>query len=284
MNLADLFSREDRPALEKWCRQQTQQCYLGDNTALCRVLGKYLMYVDTRDQSLSPHLLMNGFWEMWVTIAIARYVKPGMTAIDVGANVGYYTLLLSDLVGEQGCVASFEPQARLCQLMNDSLKVSGLRRDKQQVAWNAVGAGSGYVPFLVHESSLGSGSVFKGDPGQLRAVSEIWFSVERCSVDAGLRHRDLPVDFVKIDVQGDELEVLRGMKETLARSPDIAIAMEFTPVEHADPAEALREIREQMGLRIQTIGTDGTVRPVSIDQAASPDTGDHRMLWLTREA
>jgi len=93
----------------------------------------------------------------------------------------------------------------------------------------------------------------------------------------------LTIDFVKIDVQGHELQVLDGMKEMIERSPKIAIAMEFSPSEHESPMAALETIRA-LGLRIQTIGTDGQVRPIALEEAAKADTGDHRMLWLTREA
>src|ERR1043166_6526206 len=125
MNIRDMFSNLDRSAIEKWCRAQTQVTYLGDHRALCRVLGKYLMYVDTRDLSLAPHMMMNGFWEMWVTQAIVDYVKPGMRCIDVGANCGYYTLLLADLVGEKGRVWAYEPQERVFEMLKHTGRVNG---------------------------------------------------------------------------------------------------------------------------------------------------------------
>jgi len=125
VKLRELFRAEERGAIEKWCRAHTQQVYLGDHTALCRVLGQFLMYVDTRDLSLAPHLLLSGFWETWVTQAIAQYVQPGMHCIDVGANVGYYTLLLKDLAGDKGSVVAYEPQAAAFELLVQTLLVNG---------------------------------------------------------------------------------------------------------------------------------------------------------------
>jgi FkbM family methyltransferase len=271
MNLRDLFQNLDRSAIEKWCRAQTQQAYLGDNTALARVLGKFLMYVDTRDLSLTPHLLMNGYWEMWVTQAIVDYVKPGMRCIDVGANVGYYTLLLADLVGGDGSlVTAYEPQLDACALMGRSGCVNGFPFTKlrQQAASDSVHSAKLYT----HHQLSGSASLqaFRG--------GKETESIETVSLDS---LKPDPVDFMKIDVQGHELGVLRGMPDLIARSPKIAIAMEFSPSEHPDPAAALVEI-QAMGLKIQTIGTDGVVRPVTLEDAAQADTGDHRMLWLTR--
>ena len=76
-----------RPEAEAACQARCQTAYLGEKTALCRVLGKYLMYVDSTDLSLAPHLLLNGFWEMWITEAVVRALRPGWNCVDVGANL-----------------------------------------------------------------------------------------------------------------------------------------------------------------------------------------------------
>jgi FkbM family methyltransferase len=275
MNIKDLFANADRPAIEKWCRAQTQVAYVGENRALCRVLGTFMMYVDTRDLSLAPHMMLNGFWEMWVTQAIVDYVKPGMRCIDVGANVGYYTLLLAELAGAAR-VSALEPQVRLVPLLNSTLHVNGLT--EVEVFKRAVSNRSDLTKFYVADALLGSASLNQGgglfDQGgmiQTTTLDEVFRDAQRYP----------SFDFVKIDVQGHELQVLEGMKELLARSPKIAIAMEFTPGEHESPAGSLESILA-MGLRIQAIGTDGQVRPLSMTDAARADTGDHRMLWLTR--
>lgn len=280
MKLSNLFKQEDRTAIEKWCRSHVQQAYLGEHTALCRVLGQFLMYVDTRDLSLTPHLMMNGYWEMWVTQAIANYVKPGMRCIDVGANVGYYTLLLADLVGEKGRVVAYEPQKNLTELLARSLVINGLasRGIVHRVAIGAERQDS--VTLHSIEGFMGSASLslvpmLNGDPG---------FTFKRTTSETRvmtLAPQHERVDFVKIDVQGHEMQVLEGMRDLIDRSPGIAIAMEFTPSEHGDPLAALQVI-QSYGLKIETIGTDGVVRPVPLSEAAAPDTGDHRMLWLTR--
>ncbi len=271
MKLKMLFQQEDRPAIEKWCRAHVQQAYVGENTALCRVLGTFLMYVDTKDLSLTPHLLMNGYWEMWVTQAIVDYVQPGMRCIDVGANCGYYTLLLAELAGESGHVDAYEPQVRLIDLMSRSLRVSGLlgRVSLLDVCASDEerdGAPMNCDPELLGSAALITGGSYHGFRTRCVPLSEYYMQ---------------PIDFVKIDVQGHEMEVLAGMRGIIDRSPGIAIAMEFTPGEHASPIDSLKTI-QSYGLKIESIGTDGTVRPVTLDVAATPDTGDHRMLWLTR--
>lgn len=281
MKLTGLFRQEDRTLIEQYCEARIWNAYHGDHTSLCRVLGQLLLYVDTRDRSLTPHLLSRGYWEMWVTQAIAAYVKPGMSCIDVGANCGYFTVLLSELVGEKGFVEAFEPQPRLVALLRQSIAVNGFGK-QTQVTEAAVGDMDRAATLTEHASLMGSASLNGlAEPSEEVSMRQVQL-VTLDGVGYGAPQPiQRPIDFVKIDVQGYELRVLRGMKELIAGSPKIAIAMEFTPTDYENPASAIIEI-QGMGLRIAAIGTDGVVRPISGDWAIVPDTGSHRMLWLTR--
>jgi hypothetical protein len=94
-------------ALRNTCLRQPQT-YLGDHTLLMQTIFGHTMYLDSRDISLTPHLLRQGCWEPDVTRFFLRIVKPGMRVVEVGANVGYYTLLACSLVGPTGRVTAFE--------------------------------------------------------------------------------------------------------------------------------------------------------------------------------
>lgn len=270
MKLTELFRQAERDTIEAWCRGKTQTAYLGKHHALCRVLGTFLMYVDTIDRSLTPHLMLDGYWEMWVTQAIMSFVKPGMVCIDVGANYGYFTLLLAELVGERGSVAAYEPQRSVVEKLQANIELNGFaaraRAERRAVSYDCM------------EGSLFTDSRWLGSASLNDFGAEAQEKVPVVSLDRDFFGREAPVDFVKIDVQGEEMQVLRGMQGILARSPKIAIAMEFTPgVNARQDLEAI----QGYGLKIATIGHDGIVRPIGLDEAARADTGDHRMLWLT---
>jgi len=124
----DEFAWRSKRTLEALCRARTQSAYVGENEALCRILGRYKLYLDTRDAGLGAHLLLDGFWEMGLTMHIARTVGAGMNAIDVGANFGYYTILLGALVGETGHVVAVEPAPATAAMLRRSVELNGFQK------------------------------------------------------------------------------------------------------------------------------------------------------------
>jgi hypothetical protein len=76
---------------------------------LARVLGGPKIFLSADDLGFGCHLMLDGYWESWLTLFFARYVTPGKTVIDVGANFGYYTILFAAGVGPSGRVVAIEP-------------------------------------------------------------------------------------------------------------------------------------------------------------------------------
>src|SRR5262245_38667667 len=118
----------DRATLEDTARRGAQAVNLANGALMCRVLTKYLMFVDPEDLGVTPRLCLDGFWESWVTTALARALRPGSFCVDVGANHGYYTMLLADAAGASGRVLALEPNPALAELLALSLEVNGFER------------------------------------------------------------------------------------------------------------------------------------------------------------
>src|ERR1700721_2241910 len=78
---------------EKENRGRARAVYPRGSLPLGRGLGHSKMLLPTTDVGFASHVMLDGFWEIWLTLFFARLVMPGMTVIDVGANFGYYTLL-----------------------------------------------------------------------------------------------------------------------------------------------------------------------------------------------
>lgn len=260
-----------RDQIEHWCRSQAQVMPAG-NYNLCRALGKYLMYVLPRDMALAPHLALGGIWEPWITMAIARHLRPGMHCMDVGACYGYYALLMADMVGPGGYVEAWEPV--WSKLTAHNAEINGLQvavvraamaseRRLLQIDYPQVSEmfNAGDVPLLPMHADL------------IRALP----CVETQS-PIGRTY-----DFIKIDVEGAEADVWNALQHVRAASPKLTVCMEFTPEKHENPDQLLLKI-EGEGFTMGTVGHDGVPRPCSIEEAVVPDTGAFRMLWLTRKS
>src|SRR5436190_6362867 len=240
--------RTSTAEIEQVSRTQVQVAYFGDQTVVCRVLGKYLMYADTTDIGITPHLAMNGYWESWITLAIARAVQPGWRCLDVGANHGYYTLVMADGCGPAGKVAAVEPNPDPRRRLILTVDVNGFSSHVDVIEQAASDADGERVQLFIGENR-GLNATLRGGADDSRA--EV---VETVSVDA--LTRDWPrVDLVKIDVEGAEEAVWRGMSSTLESNPELTIILEVNTGRYADPA-AFFETIERAGFELRYIDFD----------------------------
>ena len=131
-----------RSTLEAAIRRRVQTAYLGNGLVLARVLGRHKIFLRSSDRGFACHLMLDGYWEIWLTQFFARHLKPGMTAIDVGANFGYYTLLFGDAVGDTGHVIAVEPNPEAAILLRETVLLNG-HADRTRIIPHALGAAAG---------------------------------------------------------------------------------------------------------------------------------------------
>lgn len=209
-DLKTLFLKKDRPTAELYISARTRSQYLGQGSILCQILGDKKLFVLGDDLGFSPHMIFEGYWEFWLTKHFARMIKPGDTVIDIGANLGYYTILAADLVGEGGKVVAIEPNPEVFRRMAASVAVNGYaaRVDARNVALSDR-ATTGKAGFFVPRGEPKNGCFIGpgADKTRLSGLGEV-FDVE---LGALLADRFERVDFVKIDVEGAELGVLRHL-------------------------------------------------------------------------
>lgn len=219
---------------------------LGIGTKIHEFLWSYLqptqvnvngvkLHLPPRDEGVSESLKMEGTWEKEETALFESIVTPGMTVLDVGANVGYYTLLASRLVGPQGKVIAFEPEPLNFELLIRNILEN---RSANVTAWPyAVGSALGYADLnLSWPASTGSHSIAyqpKGGSSKLRVVL--------VGLDDFLDPSLWP-DVIKMDIEGAEIFALEGMKKILAHKKLKALFVESNP-----------EILRVMGKRAQEI-------------------------------
>jgi FkbM family methyltransferase len=274
LTLEDFIACHDRVELEAAIRARCQNVAVDPQTILCRILGRYKFFLDCRDQGLAPHLMLDGYWEYWVSDFIWRNVKPGETVADVGANLGYYTVLLADLVGPGGRVVALEPNPRLFDLLQRNVAINGFSRWTDCHA-KAVAAKSGeWLNFRALVTDPKNGALLPASDRQLDP-DHIELAVETQAFD------DLsvgPINFLKIDVEGAEEALWTGLQQTIARNPNIKILLEFNSFRCRTPERMIAEMAELFPLR--KLDYDAVVR--GTDAAHLLQNPEDTMLYLSR--
>jgi FkbM family methyltransferase len=165
------------------------------------------------------HQLQTGTFERFECELFVDAIRPGMTVLDLGANIGYYTLLASRAVGHVGSVYAFEPDPRSFRSLCANVEVNGARNVRTFEA--AVSARPGSRTLYLSETATHSGlHRSMGDanptPHPIDTVALDDLHIAR-------------VDVVKMDIEGEEPAALDGMRETLRRNPQVIVFLELSP-------------------------------------------------------
>lgn len=177
------------------------------------------LFLDAND---SLGLSVYGRWEPFETEIIQSLIKKGDTVIDIGANIGYYTLIFARSVGELGKVFAFEPDPDNFALLQKNVQANGYRnvRLEQKAVCNTVGEVRLYL------SQVNSADHRLSDSGNHRQFVQ----VESTRLDDYFNDYTGKIDFVKIDAQGAEGEIIRGMCALFEKNPQMTLVAEFWPV------------------------------------------------------
>ncbi len=160
-----------------------------------------------------------GLYETGEVKFFERILQPGLTVVDVGANIGLYTALAARAVGESGRVIALEPEPETFGFLQQTIAANGF----QNVEPNRVAASAkpGAARLYRNPDNRGDSRLYD-DPLLKDSVA-----IETTTLDALLAGR--AVDILKMDAQGAEGLVLAGAQEMLANSPHLTIVMEFWP-------------------------------------------------------
>jgi FkbM family methyltransferase len=173
------------------------------------------MLVPTNSPSL-PYFL-TGLYEQDLTDLLLKQVEPGMNVVDVGANVGYYSLVASTLVGSSGRVYAFEPDPESFSYLTRNVDLNACRNVVP--IRMAVSDRAGSASFVRRNQDTG---FLSGDAGSASV------NVSTVSLDEFFAEQGWPtVGLVKMDVEGSERVALLGMKELSRRNPSLRLIMEF---------------------------------------------------------
>jgi len=217
----------------------------------------FSLYVDDMD---SLGLIANGIYEADEVELCRWLVRPGDCVLDIGANIGFYTVWLAGLTGPRGKVIAFEPDLDNAALL------------ERNIALNACG-NVRIVPMALSDDA-GSATLYRCEfnAGMHRLYPSVCCAGDGESVGIA-RGDDLAlgrVDFIKIDIEGFEPRAIAGLAGTIRSNPQLAMIAEFSPLALMEagtsPNEYLRILRS-LGLRAFAL-QNGLWRPVDYDVLA----------------
>ncbi len=243
--------------------------------------------VNLHDTIVSFEIMVFKAWQPLETMLYERLIRPGDRVIDVGANIGYFTVLFAELVGDAGHVLAIEPEPNNIRLLRKNIGARGVA-DIVAVAETAVGDVPGNaLLYIAASGNLGDNRMYFTPERHGLA-----FAKDRESREVTIaRVDDLVVgwpraDFIKMDIQGFEGHALRGMTQLLESSPEVVLFTEFFPFgmrgAGSDPLAFLGELRA-FGFEIwETLSLDLPLRPVIDDQRfverIEPGRGEANLL------
>lgn len=181
----------------------------------------FIMHAQTPDRFLAVLLWKFGLLENFEGTLLKKYCRPGMRVIDIGANIGFYTLTAAHIVGEQGNVLAFEPEHSNFQMLQQNLSANSCSFVTPVEA--AISNKTDKICLFRSSAHFGDHRIYQHSKDQQGTVL-----VQAYALDDFLDPSQT-VDIIKMDIQGAEGLALSGMTGLLERSRDIKIFMEFWP-------------------------------------------------------
>ncbi len=191
-----------------------------DNDIVTREIHESEMILDLKDQGISKDLALDGTREPESTALVKKEIKKGDTVVDIGANIGYYTLLESRLVGNKGKVYAIEPIDKNTNSLTSNIELNKYTNidvfriaigEKHKIEKMYIAEHSNWNSFVNHKQGI-IGTKY----------------VQVTSLDAFVKNRRCP-DFVRMDVEGYEYTIIKGMKNILKSKEPLKLFIELHP-------------------------------------------------------
>lgn len=215
------------------------------------------MFLDSKD---SLRLSIYGVYETFETELVKKEIKNGDVVLDVGANIGYYTLIFAKLVGEKGKVFAFEPDPTNFALLKKNVETNGYRN--VILVQKAVSNKTEKTRLYLSEDNKADHRIYDSHDGRQSV------EIEAIQLDDYFKDYDGRIDFIKMDIEGAEAAALQGTLNLLKKNKDVKIVTEFWPIAlkrfGVNPEEYLKSLREQ-DFRLYHINEqEKKIEPVSI--------------------
>jgi len=224
------------------------------------------MFLAPEGSYASPDMVVDRY-ERATTDLFKNLLEPGMVFVDVGANIGYFSLLAAKLVGQEGKVYAFEPEPGNHGLLRKNIEINSY--SNIQAIQKAISDKTESTLLFLSALDTGSHSLYSE---AARGVQES-VEITTTTIDEFLESEGWPsINLMKIDVEGAELGVLAGMESLVERSPNMKLVVEYCPFliqsTGANPSDLLTKL-SSMKFLIQIIDDSKGVMPLETSDLMS---------------
>ena len=183
-----------------------------------------VFYHDPSDTSVASSILTNGTYEPELLSEIRKTLKSGAVFIEGGANIGFFSLIAAKIIGPTGVVIAFEPTPTTYGYLKKNIKINNIS--------NVIISNSGLSSSEKSQSFLLSphpeeNSIIDCSSKSLKSGTKI-INIKTVTIDKFCQNNNLKkVDLIKLDIEGQELEAIKGAKEILLKNKNIKIIFEL---------------------------------------------------------
>jgi FkbM family methyltransferase len=211
-------------------------------TEIRRKLRDVEMYLDLVTPGISSTLAIRKSREDDMVHVMKEVIKPGMTIIDCGSNIGFYPLLEAKILGENGVIYAIEPDARNYRILekNASIAPAGLIKTFNIAVSNRTGK---QKMFVADHSNLNKLASSEDDNFPNRHNVEEIVDVDTITMDDFCEQQNIEVDFIRMDIEGFEVEVFQGMKNIFKNAKSgFIVFLELHPYAYSDERSFAQEL------------------------------------------
>jgi FkbM family methyltransferase len=226
--------------------------YVGDRTSLTHLVDETPIFVNADDYGGPTNLINGGRYEDQNLAVLLSYVRPDTIFLDIGANLGFFSLRIGQHLHMKGRVHAFEPHPLLARLLTQSVYLNGIK-DTVTVHNYGLSDANQNIEFGYPVGHLGGGSI---SPGTTDTRPRISSEVKRLD---DVFPDPFACDLVKIDVEGHELSVMRGMERIIRNSPKIKMMFEKLGVNAGNEGD-LHAYLTGMNLSLYSIEADSSLK------------------------
>lgn len=226
-----------------------------DGLVLKNILGNK-MYLDISEMGIDRELLLTGVHEKLQTEILQKTLNKGMTVVDIGANIGYYVLLEAAIVGEKGKIYAIEPIRRSFELLEKNIEVNNYQQIVETFQM-AVSNKSGISKIVDTEQRNNPTMVSPDQRSEyfqrgIEVTTRGAVEIRTITLDEFLEDKR-PVDYIRMDIEGYEIEALEGMNRVLGSNRPLTLYFELHPIFLKNPMRIAEKLKELIDLEFKPI-------------------------------